>query len=380
MNPLTSFLSLALLFTGHAARAALPQVDFERMGRVGLAGAFAGLDIFSASSVSFDPTTSTLLSREKDGSLTRIASTNPGGSILAGCSVGTTYYVAGSFSTINGVSASNIAAYNPSSRSFSQVGSSGPDGQLIHCTAMPLITESGLAASSLRLAVRSPFSMSRRALGPVPLFAASREPSHSLNLLAPVSQAASLFFTGSFVASFGNGTALNGTNNPNVPFSSGASPFSSSLVPIPLQNVQIDGSPSSSQTGFSDIRNTLCPSGADGPGNTWFAADGSTPLSRSERSLSSLLMECVLGTHSNLIMERLVSRALIERFYLKLILTYFSGSVTTIPDNNVRTLKYLDPTTGRNVTCETCPLSTDSSDPLSGFPVRPTFGYYRCSN
>lgn len=35
--------------------------------------------------------------------------------------------------------------------------------------------------------------------------------------------------------------------------------------------------------------------------------------------------------------------------------------MTTIPDNNVRTLKYLDPTTGSNTTCQTCPLSTDSS-------------------
>lgn len=66
-----------------------------------------------------------------------------------------------------------------------------------------------------------------------------------------------------------------------------------------------------------------------------------------------------MGTHSNLITELPVSRALIE--HLSLLGLTFSGSVTTIPDNNVRSLKYLDPTTGQNVTCETCPLSTDSS-------------------
>jgi len=278
MNPLTTFLSLALLFTGHAARAALPQVDFERMGRVGLAGAFAGLDIFSASSVSFDPTTSTLLSREKDGSLTRIASTNSGGSILAGCSIGSTYYVAGSFSTINGVSSPNIAAYNPSSRSFSQVGSGGPDGAIntLYCDASHNRIWAGGKFSSPGGSVAI-FDVKAGSWSSPP-FRGIAGAQSLVKSITPSQSGASLLFAGSFIASFGNASALDGTNNPNVPFSPGASPFSSSLVPIPLQNVQVDGSPSSSQTGFTDIRNTFCPSGADGPGNTWFAADGSTPL------------------------------------------------------------------------------------------------------
>lgn len=47
--------------------------------------------------------------------------------------------------------------------------------------------------------------------------------------------------------------------------------------------------------------------------------------------------------------------------------TFFSlimlcPSVTTIPDNQVRTLTYVDPSTGQNQTCsDPCPLSTDSS-------------------
>jgi hypothetical protein len=278
MNPFSSFLSLALLFTGHAARAALPQVDFERMGSVGLAGAFAGLDIFSSSSVSFDPTTSTLLSRATDGSLTRIASTNSGGSIHAGCSIGTTYYFAGSFSTINGVSASNIAAYSPSSGSFSQVGSSGPDGVInaLYCDTSRNKLWAGGKFSSPGGSI-AVFDVNADSWSSPP-FGGIAGAQSLVSSISPSPSGSSLFFTGSFVASFGNATALNGTNNPNVPYSPGASPFSSSLVPIPLQNVQIDGSPSSSQTGFSDIKNTLCPSGADGPGSSWLAADGSTPL------------------------------------------------------------------------------------------------------
>ena len=278
MNHLTTFLSLALLFAGHAAHAAPPQVDFERMGTVGLAGAFAGLDIFSSSSVSFDPTTSTLLSRGKDGSLTRIASTNSGGSILAGCSLGTTYYVAGSFSSINGVSASNIAVYNPSSSSLSQVGSNGPDGTVhtLYCDASHNKIWVGGEFSSPGGSI-AVFDVKAGSWSSPPFRGVTGAQS-LVKSIGPSPSGSSLFFTGSFVASFGNGTALNGTNNPNVPYSPGASPFSSSLVPIPLENVQIDGSPSSSQAGFSDIKNTLCPLGVDGPGNSWFAADGSIPF------------------------------------------------------------------------------------------------------
>jgi len=249
------------------------------MGRVGLAGAFAGLDVFSTSSVSFDPTTSTLLSRAKDGSLTRIASTNSGGTILAGCMLGKTYYLAGSFSSINSVAAANIAAYNPSTGAFSQFGSGGPNGEIhsLYCDSQDNKVWTGGRFSSPggSVAVFDP----KAGTWSSPPFGGITGAQALVTSIASNSSGNSLLFTGSFVASFGNSTvAINGTNNPNVPFSPGASPFSSSLVPIPLQNVQVDGSPSSSQTGFSDIRNTLCPSGADGPGNSWFAADRSTPL------------------------------------------------------------------------------------------------------
>lgn len=44
------------------------------------------------------------------------------------------------------------------------------------------------------------------------------------------------------------------------------------------------------------------------------------------------------------------------------ILTPFYSSLTSIPDNTIQTLTYLDPSTGTNETCsDPCPLSTDSS-------------------
>ena len=268
-----------LLAANHVVHAASPQVDFERMGTVGIAGAFAGLDIFSNSSVTFDASTSTLLSRAKDGSLTRVATTNQGGSILAGCALNDVFYFAGAFSSINGDSVLNIASYTPASGSFSRVGSNGPNGQInaLYCDAKENKLWAGGSFSSpgSSIAIYDPKTSGWSSAPFGGISGAQAE----VTSITTNSSDASLFFSGSFVTGFGTGNAaLNGTNNPNVPFSPGASPFSSSLVPIPLQNIDVDGAPSSTLSGFSDIRNTLCPSGPDGAGNSWFASDGSTPL------------------------------------------------------------------------------------------------------
>ncbi|KDR75421.1 hypothetical protein GALMADRAFT_249474 [Galerina marginata CBS 339.88] len=337
-------LTLAVAFCFHESLAALPQVDFDRMGKVGLAGAFAGLDLFSNSSVSFDPTSSTLLSRASDGSLTRLASTNSGGSILAGCSLNNIFYLAGQFTSINGVTASNIASYTPSSATFAPVGSSGPNGQVnaLFCDTKENKLWVGGSFSSPGSAI-AVYDLKAASWSSPPFTGVSGAQAEVASITTNSSDA-SIFFAGSFITSFGTNAILNGTNNPNVPFSPGASPFSSSLVPVPLENAQIDASPSSSLAGFSTINSVLCPLGPDGSGNTWFAEDNSSPLI-TVRSFSFISANGVrLG----------------NTFQPNHGTTGFS--VTTIPDNNVRTLKFLDPTTGQNQTCtDPCPLSTDSS-------------------
>jgi hypothetical protein len=258
---------------------AFPQVDFERMGSVGLAGAFAGLDLFQNSSVSFDSTTSTLLSRSSDGFLTRVASTNSGGSILAGCALGDTFFLAGSFNSINGVPATNVASYTLSSASFASLGSNSPNGQInaLFCDSnqKQLWVGGSFSSPGGSIAIYDPNTKSWSS----PPFGGISGLQAKVTSITTNSSDLSLFFAGSFFTSFGNGDAiLNGTNNPNVPFSVGASPFSSALVPIPLENAQVDGSPSSTVAGFNNISNILCPAGPDGSGNSWFASDNSTPL------------------------------------------------------------------------------------------------------
>jgi hypothetical protein len=271
---------LVLCLSSNVVFAALPEVDFNRMGKVGIAGAFSGLDLFHNSSVSFDPTTSTILSRSSDGALTRLASTNQAGRILTGCTFGDTFYFGGSFSSIANTSANNMASYTSSSGEFAALGSDGPNGQVntIFCDAKDGKIWAGGSFTSPGSSVAL-WDIKSGSWSKPPFVGVSGAQSEVLSITTNSSDA-SLFFAGSFITSFqGSGSVvLNGTNNPNVPFSSGATPYSSSLVPVPLQQAQVDGSPSSTNSQFSNIKAILCPSGPDGPGNTWFAADSSEAL------------------------------------------------------------------------------------------------------
>ncbi|KAG6862277.1 hypothetical protein C0995_015974 [Termitomyces sp. Mi166 len=261
----TSSCVLVFSLFSNVALAALPLVDFDRMGTVGLAA--------------FDPATSTIFSRNTDGALTRLASTNIGGRILASCILKDTLYIAGSFSSIGTTSASNVASFTSSSGSWAPLGSNGPNGEVhaAFCDAKDNKVWVGGTFSSpgSNVAVWDPKAGT---WSQPPFVGLSGAQAKVLSITTNASDS-SIFFAGSFVTTFpGDGMVLNGTNNPNVPFSQGATPFSSSLVPVPLENAQVVGSPSTSDHQFSNVQNILCPSGADGAGNSWFAADASTAL------------------------------------------------------------------------------------------------------
>lgn len=264
----------------NVAFAAFPLVDFDRMGKVGLAGAFAGLDLFQNSSVAFDSATSTLFSRSEDGALSRIAATNPGGKIVAGCVLNNLFYLAGEFTTIGSTSASNIASYDPSSGALSAVGSNGPNGAVdaVYCDDKNnrLWAGGSFKSPGSAIAVWDP---SQNSWSQPPFSGVSGASARVFSITANEAHS-SLFFGGSFVASFqGNGGVVNGNNNPSVPASSGASPFSFSLVPVPLEKAETQGSRSSDDRRFNSISNALCPSGDDGTeGNTWLGANANTAV------------------------------------------------------------------------------------------------------
>ncbi|KAH9831218.1 cortical protein marker for cell polarity-domain-containing protein [Rhodofomes roseus] len=346
MRPPTSLVSSALcILCAHVVSASLPLVDFDRMGTVALTGAFAGLGISDNSTVatSFDSSTATLLSRASDGALTALGSTDKGGSILAGCALNDVFYFGGNFSSINGTSASYIASYSASSDSFSTLGSGGPNGPVhaLYCDASNNNVWAGGKFTSPASSVAVWETKSSQWSSPP--FGGLSGASAEVLAITTNSSASSLLFAGSFTVSYGNAT-VNSTNNPSVPYSPGASSFSSSLVPIGLQTAQIVAQPASSESGFNDIEDILCPAGADGAGNTWLAGDGQTAVITA-RAFSLLSARGIrLGN------------------------TFVDGrgttgfTLTTIPDNTVQTMTYLDPTTGQNQTCSNpCPLLTNSS-------------------
>jgi len=275
-------LLLSCLFS--SVLADIPRVDFGRMGVVALGGAFAGLDFYTANSTNtFDTSTSTLLARASNGTISPIGSTNVGGSISAVCGLGNTIYIGGNFSSLSGGSYSNIAAYDTKSRKLSPL-QSGLDG-VVHALFCDSSSNELWVGGEFRTPVGADatqyggsvaiFNIKASSWTPTGFFGLSGG-SSSVRAISRGSGSASsaLYFAGSFLTTFGTNTTVNFTNNPNVPYSSGATPFSSSLVPIPLSASDVNANPSSTEAGFTDIANILCPAGADGPGNTWFSQDG----------------------------------------------------------------------------------------------------------
>ncbi|SRR6266576_805390 len=270
---------LLLLFVPNVLCATAPLVDFDRMGLVGLSGSFAGLDFFSNTSYTLNPSASSIVSRTSDGSLTYIASTNPGGRVLASCTLNDIVYIAGSFSSIGNLQLANVASYNPSNNSFSPLNSNNsPNGPIdvIFCDAKEgkLWLGGNFTSPAHAVAVFNIKSGSWSS----PPFTGLTGAQDRVNSITMNASGTSLFFAGSFITSFQGSPLSEGQNNPNVPYSPGATPFSSSLVPIPLQGAQILGSPSTTTPGFTDIQSILCPAGSDGPGNTWYGENGSPAL------------------------------------------------------------------------------------------------------
>ncbi|KAH7339774.1 cortical protein marker for cell polarity-domain-containing protein [Rhizoctonia solani] len=352
----------------------VPQIDFSRMGTVGIAGAFAGLDLYNSSAPTVDSSAATLVSRDSNGALTILGTTNRGGQLLASCSLKDTLYVGGLFDSVAGTAAKNIIAYTPSSAKFSQLGSDGAgvDGEVnaLHCDSSSGLvwvggnfrrptSASGSASFGGAVAV---FNPSDNTWSPAPFDGLRGQ----VLDIAPSTDGKSLYFGGSFATTFASNSSLNSTNNPAVPFSTGATPFSSSLVPIPLNGSEITAQPASSDSNFNNILDILCPGGDDGPGNTWLGADSST-ASITARPFKFINAGGI----------RLGNTAVNGR-------STTAFTLTTIPDNNVLELTYNDPATNQTRTCtDSCPLAPSStalyqdflfttSQQITGFQLRLT--------
>lgn len=357
------------LATATTAPTSLPQVDFSRMGQVGLGGSFAGLDWWTSSSpfaststggAKFSADGASLFMQNADGSFTVLGSTNPGGLIHTLCwsnsvvsssdsASNGTLYVGGVFSSLSGTSSSNIVAYSLSDNSFHPLstGLSGPV-QATYCDNTnglvwfggDFTAPSGQSGENVAL-----WSATTQAWQAVP-FGGLDGP---VGMISQGSSASSVLFGGQFTTVFAGGNSTNSSSQTSVasaPSDAITSGLSGYLTPVTIPsasaawgNLTITAGPSTDQPQYSDPSVLLCP----GSG-TYLGRDNS--VTQVEILSNSYLM--ATGAR--------VSNAQVEGR------SATAFCITSLPDNTQLNMTYVDPKTGKNATCwEHCPLSSDSS-------------------
>jgi hypothetical protein len=346
------------------AAADFPYIDFEGLGQVAISGSFQGVQVWNqnvstlSSTGAFSADAGSLLTLAPSGQLAKVGATGEGGAIRAICQrsdgVNGTVFVGGTFETINGSAVSNIAAYDPASRSWSDL-AGGLDGavEALYCDE-----EHGtlIAGGSFVRPRSPPAEEAERFLGGVASWsyaAGSWSPvvfggvNGTVDTITAGSNSSNIRLLGAFEMQFSSAA---GTNMSTSGTNTSASSLTIAMAPLPLGQSEFQGGPVSSNRDYANPAQILCPRGDDGPNNTFLFADnapGRLTL-RTFRSLSA--------------------RA------LRLANTFVDGrgtrtfSVVSIPDNQVLTMVYVDPATQQNVTCsDACTLAHDANIPYQDF-------------
>ncbi|PWZ02155.1 hypothetical protein BCV70DRAFT_198438, partial [Testicularia cyperi] len=341
-----------------------PSIDFDLLGAVSIAGAFAGIEIWNQTgsttspNATYDANASTLLSRAANGTLSKLSATEDGGTIRAICQMRSspnTVFVGGDFFSIGGTSVSNIAAYDPSTRKFSNL-AGGLDGSVrtVYCDdEHQQLVVGGIfngpvdGRTDRYLGNVAMWDVARTAWNPVDFGGLNG----TVHTIVAGGNSSLVRFGGQFdtrFASMGVNGSQSGTNT-------SASSLTAALTPLSLGQVEFVGGPSSSDAGYSNPAQILCPQGADGSGNSYLFQDGAE--------------------------GRLTARAFraLDVRAVRLGNTFVDGrgtrtfGIVSIPDNTELELIYLDPTTNQNVSCtNNCTLFHDTSVPYQDFLIADT--------
>lgn len=345
------------------AQSSFPNIDFDALGSVGVAGSFSGVQLWNQSlstqstANTFNASAATLISRANNGTLTKINATEAGGAIDAICQFTKSpglVFVGGLFQRIGDTSVSNVASYNPDTKQWDDL-VGGVDGrvQALYCDES---NDQVLVGGEFRrpsndentryLGGVASWSTTDNAWAPV-LFGGLNG---TVNTIVPGANSSLVRFGGSFGTEFS--ANLNGSTSGT---NTSASSLTSALAPISLGMSEFTGGPASSQAGFSDPAQILCPQGPDGAGNSYLFADGSDGR-LTVRAFRAMEVRAIrLG---NTFQEGRGTRTF---------------SIFSIPDNTNLELLYLDPTTNRNVTCtNNCTLFHDPSIPYQDFLIADT--------
>jgi len=333
-----------------AAAQSLPKIDFGALGTIAIAGNFAGLQLYDSSNnntLSPSGSDSSLLSRSATGQVRILGSTDNGGSIDAICqSSSNQTFLAGNFTSIANVSASNVASYNPSTNTFAALGS-GLDGavQVLFCDdASNTLYAGGNFTDSL-----STWAYSGSSAWTVPSL-----PISSLNGPVQAIQAAgqdasrSIFLGGQFSYSITNSStgSRDSTEAPSFPS------LGSSLTPIPLNTPESYTWAGPTASGSADPTDVFCPTGDGSTGTTWLAEEGERAIFvvrlYTPHQMGGIRIGNVFGGQGT------------RQF-----------NVLTVPDSIVQPLQYYsdpnDPTSELRTCQWECPLSHNTSIPYQDF-------------
>jgi hypothetical protein len=294
----------------------LPQVDFSRMGTVGLGGSFSGLDWWSSDSPFASSSTSagtafskdgdTLFVKGSDGSYRPLGSTNAGGVISAICWSNSTLsptdtvengtlIVGGTFTSISSISSPNIMAYSLTSSTFHPV-SSGLSGSV-----------NTLFCDNARgeVWVGGSFTAPVGSGGNVALWSTAKSAWETVDFgglngeiedISPSADGQSVYFAGDFTTQYlTNSSTLvnttsvipgtNGTNPANItsipsaPINTTTTGDSGYLTPVTLPQssaasggLTITAGPPPKDSAYSDPTVLVCPGSGK---STWLGGDGS---------------------------------------------------------------------------------------------------------
>jgi hypothetical protein len=279
------------------APSSLPQVDFSKMGSVGLGGTFAGLDWWteespfsssgsSSSSSSFSSEGGTIFYRDSQGQYRAIGSTNGGGQVDALCWAGGdgsngTLYIGGSFTSVGGQQSANLISYDVSSGAFTPIspGLSGAVNSLYCDNSRNQVwvggsfdAPAGEDGGNVGLWSTASSSWTTIDFGGL---------NGAVEQISPSADGNSLYFAGDFSTSFISNSTTNSTMNitsvqsaPNGTSTTGRSGY---LTPVTLPpvssasgNLTVSVGPTTTQDKYSDPNVLLCP----GEG-VWLARDNS---------------------------------------------------------------------------------------------------------
>jgi hypothetical protein len=294
--PLAVSLAAGVGMAATPAPSGLPQVDFSKMGSVGLGGSFAGLDWWtedspfsssgSSSSTQFSSNGGTVFYRDGDGHYRAVGSTEAGGQISALCwasgsSANGTLYIGGKFREVGGQQSANIASYDISSASFSAIspGLSGAVHTLYCDNSRSQVWVGGsfdapVGEEGGNVGLWSTSSSSWQTVD----FGGLNGP---VEEITPSSEGDSLFFAGDFSTTYISNSSTNSTMNvtslPSAPNGTSTTGRSGYLTPVTLPpvssasgNLTVSVGPTTDQEKYSDPNVLLCP----GEG-VWMARDNS---------------------------------------------------------------------------------------------------------